>query len=188
MDANRFDGTDATDVGLATSLALANELAVDPTGDAEATVRRILSIDPPSVEALHEGDIPAFIRLARRVEKIAVDVAEGDLDRAAHAVNEMLTEHSAHPHLAKQHGRWRLHHHPRDAEPLPMWTAIAADALARLIGSDHPHQLGQCSADDCARLYLDRSKNRSRRFCSTTCQNRVKAAAFRSRQRAAGDG
>ena len=110
-----------------------------------------------------------------------------DLDQAADAVNEMLAEHSAHPHLAKQDGRWRLHHHPTDAEPVPMWTAIAADALARLIGSDQAHQLGKCSADDCARLYLDRSKNRSRRFCSTPCQNRVKAATFRSRRRAAVD-
>ena len=188
VTAHRNDGIQPVDVGLQTALALANGLAVDPTGDPAVTVRRILSIDPPSVEALHEADIPGFVRLAQRLETIAITVADGDLDQAADAVNEMLAEHSAHPHLAKQDGRWRLHHHPTDAEPVPMWTAIAADALARLIGSDQAHQLGQCGADDCARLYLDRSKNHSRRFCSTTCQNRVKAATFRSRRRAAVDG
>ena len=31
------------------------------------------------------------------------------------------------------------------------------------------------------RVYLDASKNGTRRFCSTACQNRVKAAAHRAR-------
>jgi predicted RNA-binding Zn ribbon-like protein len=30
-------------------------------------------------------------------------------------------------------------------------------------------------------VYVDTSRNGTRRFCSTTCQNRVKTAAFRSR-------
>jgi predicted RNA-binding Zn ribbon-like protein len=42
--------------------------------------------------------------------------------------------------------------------------------------------LGTCDSDDCDRVFLDESKNGSRRFCSTTCQNRVKPAAFRRRQ------
>jgi predicted RNA-binding Zn ribbon-like protein len=33
-------------------------------------------------------------------------------------------------------------------------------------------------------VFIDVSKNGSRRFCSTTCQNRVKAAAFRGRHAA----
>ena len=37
----------------------------------------------------------------------------------------------------------------------------------------------------CGRVFLDVSKNGSRRFCSVTCQNRVKAAAFRQRRGAA---
>jgi predicted RNA-binding Zn ribbon-like protein len=31
-------------------------------------------------------------------------------------------------------------------------------------------------------VYVDVSRNGTRRFCSTTCQNRVKAAAFRKRR------
>ena len=33
------------------------------------------------------------------------------------------------------------------------------------------------------RVYVDTSKNAKRRFCSTACQNRTKAAAFRQRRR-----
>ena len=43
-------------------------------------------------------------------------------------------------------------------------------------------RLGTCASTDCDRVFLDGSKNASRRFCSTTCQNRVKATAFRLRR------
>jgi predicted RNA-binding Zn ribbon-like protein len=34
-------------------------------------------------------------------------------------------------------------------------------------------------------VFLDTSRNGSRRFCSTPCQHRVKAAAYRARRRRA---
>jgi predicted RNA-binding Zn ribbon-like protein len=37
-------------------------------------------------------------------------------------------------------------------------------------------------ADDCEAIVLDLSRNRSRRFCSTSCGNRVAVAAYRARQ------
>jgi predicted RNA-binding Zn ribbon-like protein len=55
-------------------------------------------------------------------------------------------------------------------------------ALARIVGADAGNRLGTCDSDDCDRVFLDVSKNASRRFCSTTCQNRIKAGAFRRRQ------
>jgi predicted RNA-binding Zn ribbon-like protein len=39
-----------------------------------------------------------------------------------------------------------------------------------------------CTAPRCDRVYVDTSRNGTRRFCSTTCQNRVKAATFRERK------
>jgi predicted RNA-binding Zn ribbon-like protein len=63
-----------------------------------------------------------------------------------------------------------------------MVTAICAEGLARAIGDDDGGRLGTCASDGCDRVFVDRSKNASRRFCSTTCQNRVKAAAFRRRR------
>jgi len=62
------------------------------------------------------------------------------------------------------------------------WAAGCATGLAIAIGSDLCGRLGVCTADRCDRVYVDTSKNGTRRFCSTTCQNRVKSAAFRARQ------
>jgi predicted RNA-binding Zn ribbon-like protein len=38
-----------------------------------------------------------------------------------------------------------------------------------------------CDAGDCNDVLVDLSKNHSRRYCSTTCANRMNVAAFRAR-------
>ena len=58
----------------------------------------------------------------------------------------------------------------------------AALGLAVALGSDLAGRLGVCDAPGCDRVYVDASRNGGRRFCSTRCQNRVKAAAHRRRR------
>ena len=178
------------------AVELVNELAVQvafgrPVREVEpfSAIRRILAIDPPSAEQLRERDVPGFVALAGRLSRVFVQLERGDLDAAAGRLNDLLAAHSAQPHLAKDDGQWRLHHHPVDAAIVPMATAICAEGLARLIGAGDASRLGTCESDDCDRVFLDESKNGSRRFCSLSCQNRVKAAAFRRRRtRRDGDG
>ena len=170
-----FDGYE--DTGAQVAVALVNDLAVASADDPLVELRRILAVDPPSVSALRATDVPGFVRLAERLRPAFA----GDIDAAAARLNELLAEHPAHPHLAREEGVWRLHHHPVEAELVPMWTAICAEALARIVGDGQARRLGTCP--DCGKVFLDVSKNASRRFCSLTCQNRVKAAAHRARQR-----
>ena len=176
------------------ALGLVNALAVDHAygrpvagDDPFAAVHEVLTIDPPSAAQLRERDLPGFRALAAELRTVIDDVGAGRLDRAAGRLNALLATHPAHPHLARDGDRWVLHHHPVDAELVPMATAVSAEVLARVIGDGAADRLGACDADDCDRVYLDGSKNGSRRFCSTTCQNRTKAAAFRRRHAAGGD-
>jgi predicted RNA-binding Zn ribbon-like protein len=53
-----------------------------------------------------------------------------------------------------------------------------------VIRLDEMSRLGTCADDGCAGIVLDLSRNRSRRFCSTTCTNRAAVAAYRARQAA----
>jgi hypothetical protein len=175
--------------GAHVAVELVNELAVQfafgrPVREVEpfAAVRRILEIDPPSAEQLRDRDVPGFVALAGRLKSVFGQLQGGDLDAAAGGINDLLAAHSARPHLAKENGQWRLHHHPVDATLEPMATAICAEGLARLISAGDAGRLGTCESDDCDRVFLDESKNGSRRFCSLSCQNRVKAAAFRRRR------
>ncbi len=170
------------DAGALAAVELVNALAVAPTDDAMGQLRRILAVDPPSLDELRSSHVPGFTALAGRLHAVFTALADGDVDGAADRLNQLLLEHPAHPHLAKEDGRWRLHHHPVEADLVPMWTAICAEGLARVVGNGDAHRLGTCAA--CGRVFLDVSKNASRRFCSLTCQNRVKAAAFRARARA----
>ena len=60
----------------------------------------------------------------------------------------------------------------------------AAMAFTDVIRSGQLDRLRACAAPDCDNVHVDLSKNRSRRFCGTTCANRVNVAAYRSRQAA----
>ncbi len=180
----RFDSY--SESGILVVVDLVNELAIvdrSPQDGIQAVVARVLAIDPPSVAQLSDHHVPGFIELAQVCREIISNLDAGDVDTAAETVNDLLAGHPAHPHLSKDAGEWRLHHHPAEAELVPMWTAIAAQALATVIGTGIGDRLGTCAASDCQRVFLDRSRNGSRRFCTTTCQNRVKAAAFRQRHR-----
>ena len=56
-------------------------------------------------------------------------------------------------------------------------------AMIDVIRADEMSRLDVCADSDCSGLVLDLSRNRSRRFCSTTCTNRAAVAAYRARQR-----
>jgi hypothetical protein len=186
----RFDSDEFE--GAVVAAALVNALAVEEAwgrpvvpADPLAAVRLVLSSDPTWPD-VGPHDVPALVALAHRLQELFGRLGAGHVDDAAHELNAMLAAHPAHPHLARDAGGWRLHHHPVDAGVVAMATAITAEALARLVGAGAAHRLGTCAADRCDRVFLDGSKNGSRRFCSTTCQNRVKAAAFRTRRAVAG--
>ena len=64
-----------------------------------------------------------------------------------------------------------------DAAPAldrPLWPVTRS--LAELLTSDELPRVRECAADACAWLFIDTSKNRSRRWCDmTVCGNRAKA-------------
>jgi len=172
------------DTGIHVAVDLVNALAPDRAPDELLpAIAAVLAVDPPSVAQLGPADGPGFVALARRLRDVFDDLRRGGTDAAAARLNDLLARHPAHPHLAREEdGRWRLHHHPVDAALVPMWTAICSEGLARMLSAGFGDRLGTCEAPGCARVFVDQSKNASRRFCSTTCQNRVKAAAFRLRR------
>jgi predicted RNA-binding Zn ribbon-like protein len=48
-------------------------------------------------------------------------------------------------------------------------------------------RLKMCAAEECRRVFFDRSKPATRRWCmSTLCGNRIKTRNYRERQRATG--
>ena len=125
-----------------------------------------------------------FGRVAAELRAVFEAVAAGDIDAAATAVNAMLDSTGARPALERHDGEpWHLHFHSADETSMVKgWQAGCATGLAIVLGGELYDRLGVCTAPHCDRVYVDTTRNGSRRFCSTACQNRVKAAAFRERR------
>lgn len=131
---------------------------------------------------IRERDLDGLAAVARELRAVFEAVAAGDVDAAARQVNRLLEETSARPRLERHDGEpWHVHFHGTAGTLAAEWAAPCATGLAVVLGSELHDRLGVCTAPHCDRVYVDTSRNGTRRFCSTACQNRVKTAAFRAR-------
>jgi predicted RNA-binding Zn ribbon-like protein len=154
-----------------------------PAGpDRVAVVTAVLRAGVPKSREVTAAEAAEFGAVARALREVFDANAAGDVDRAAGLINDLLAGTGARPHLDKHDGEpWHLHFHGRDESAVTGWAAGCATGLAVVLGSMLHGRLGVCTAPRCDRVYVDTSRNGTRRFCSTTCQNRVKTAAFRAR-------
>jgi predicted RNA-binding Zn ribbon-like protein len=125
------------------------------------------------------AELDAVRRLRPRLERLW-EMTEDD---AVSLVNTLLRDASALPQLVK-HDSWDYHLHatPPDAPLADRMAVEAAMAFTDVIRSGQLDRLRLCAADHCDNVHVDLSKNRSRRFCSTSCANRTNVAAYRTRQ------
>ena len=186
-----------TDAVLAVAVALVNALTPGdargrayqvPDGDQRADVaREALNADGPArsprPRPVSGAEADELASVAAELRRVFEAVTERDVDRAATGVNELLARTGAHPYLERHDGQaWHLHYHGAEDTLATGWAAGCAAGLAVVLGGPEWGRLGVCTAPRCDRVYVDTSRNGTRRFCSTTCQNRVKAAVFRERR------
>jgi predicted RNA-binding Zn ribbon-like protein len=175
---------------VATAAALVNAVTSGqgdpaPRQALPAAERRRLADAVLTRAPLADGDEEAVTTLALRLRSVFESAADGDLDGAAAAVNALLDDHRAGPRLVSHDGQpWHLHFHRDDGGAVGAWGASFATGLAMVIGVGDACRLGRCAADGCDGVFLDLSRNGTRRFCSDACMNRTKVAAFRARAKA----
>jgi predicted RNA-binding Zn ribbon-like protein len=108
-------------------------------------------------------------------------------ERIAELVNGLLADSGARPRLTDHGGGWGWHLHVTGAEA-PAERRIAAQAgfaVADLVRLRETARLRSCEAPGCEAVFVDLSKNRSRRYCDTgNCGNRQHVAAYRERRAA----
>jgi predicted RNA-binding Zn ribbon-like protein len=102
-------------------------------------------------------------------------------------MSRALRRSAAAPSVLERHRDepWHLYHRSAAGDEASDWAARLALGLATALGSRFASRLGLCSAPACDRVYVDVSRNGTRRFCSTACQNRVTSAAHRARAQGA---
>jgi len=156
-----------------------------PEGGARpAAVTAALRAGRRDTREVSPDEAAEFVGVAEGLRAVFDAMAAGRPDAAARLVNDMLAATGARPHLDRHDGEpWHLHFHGVEDSPVTGWAAGCATGLAVVLGSDLQGRLGVCTAPRCDRVFVDTSRNATRRFCSTSCQNRVKTAAFRAAHR-----
>ncbi|MFC5911714.1 CGNR zinc finger domain-containing protein [Streptacidiphilus monticola] len=107
--------------------------------------------------------------------------------QAADLLNAVMARAGTTPRLTDHDGHdWHMHYFAPGAALADHLAVEAAMALAFIVVAGERERLRRCEAPSCARVFVDLSRNRSRRYCdSRTCGNRLHVAAYRARQREA---
>lgn len=103
-------------------------------------------------------------------------------------LNRLFANLSAIPHLSIDHNNTvtlQLNASPLASLVERVTLAGARSLMAQLQGYGH-ERLRACAAEPCRDVFVDTSRNRTRRFCSDRCANRYNVAAFRERKKSEG--
>jgi predicted RNA-binding Zn ribbon-like protein len=169
-----------TEASLRAAVALVN------SGEEPDTLTEIEHLDAwydeHAFTGRRDGD-EAELQALRALRPVLRELLTAERDHAAELVNALLAEADALPQLRRHDGLdWHIHAVPSDA-PLDRRVAVeVAMAMIDMIRADELSRLSICADARCEGLVLDLSRNRSRRFCSTTCANRNAVAAYRARR------
>ena len=171
-----------TDVALVATAALINT-GRDNVDTLSSTGELREFLDEQGYTGRRDGDI-AELDAVRALRTRLDALWQLEVDDAAREVNVMLREADARPYLARHDGwDWHIHVTEPDAPLADRMAAENAMALIDLIRTDQLSRLKTCAGADCELVFIDLSRNRSRRFCSDGgCGNRAHVAAYRRRR------
>ena len=127
------------------------------------------------------------LRALRSLRTEVRDAWEAPTDEdAVEALNAVLARSKVTPRLSPEDDGWAFRWDGPKARASSFAPALAAAALLDEIRHHGRTRLGVCDAGPCRCVYVDLSKNRSRRYCSVQCTNRASQAAARRRRRDSG--
>jgi predicted RNA-binding Zn ribbon-like protein len=135
----------------------------------------------PGWEATQD-DLNEVVALRSRLRSV---FDAGDETIAAAMINTVLCEADAVPRLSLHGDGPHLHFESDDDSPATWLGAVTAMGLTVAIIEGGYERFGICSSSTCDDVFVDGSRNRSRRHCSDTCTTRENVAAHRARQREA---
>lgn len=147
---------------------------------------------PADLERFLEGyGIAASRPLTGRDLRRACDLRErlrsvfqaADDDRAAALLNRLLELVEVRTAIEPACDGWRLAYRSRRDDPMDALHVAAVTELASLIAERGREDLKICAASPCRDVFVDLSRNGSRRFCGLACANRHRVAAHRRRHR-----
>lgn len=160
--------------------------ADDPLASLDG-LRAFLASRPWMADRARESDLAPFRRLRAGLRAVFDAAAADRQAEMVERLNDLLTRHRLSPSISGHDASdWHLHVAPGDGPLADDYAAGAAMGLTMAFLDLGPERFGSCAAEGCAGVFLDTSRNRSRRYCSDRCATRENVAALRSRRRGAG--
>ena len=178
--------THDTDLALGAAAGLVNT-APSAVGDRKEQLRTPAHLDAFTERWRWTGDRThddAEVDAVRTLRPRIAQFWHLDVDGVVDLANALLREARALPQLVRHDGFDYHIHATSPHAPLAERMAVeAAMAMVDVVRAGELDRLRICAADDCDDVYVDLSKNRSKRFCGVACSNRTNVAAYRARQR-----
>lgn len=130
-------------------------------------------------------ELEAARALRPTLREVFVAADANDESSAVALLNRVLADHRALPHYTSHDDEpWHLHVADPAASPVDQYAVNAAMGLLGVITTAGLSRLHVCVGNRCAEVFVDISRNQSRRYCSPQiCGNRASAAAHRARQK-----
>lgn len=134
-----------------------------------------------AADAVSPDDVP---RLRALRDRLRGAFEAGSEDEAVAILNDVVREFSAVPQLVRSgDGAWAFDHAVSARTATEAVAPTAALALLEVIRNDGWDRFGLCAAAPCCCAFVDRSRNRSRRYCCELCADRMSQAAYRRRKK-----
>jgi len=172
------------------------EAYTSPSTELAIDLANLDSSEPAAIEnflAVHEEWLTPRTRLTLRPAErdelagvaamIRAVAAAEDEESVIERLNALLAKSTPHPRVTNHDGRLHVHYSRDHSTAVEQLTTTVAVGITLLVTAHGWERLGICHAMDCQDVFIDTSRNQTRRFCSGTCSSRSSVAAYRARQR-----
>jgi predicted RNA-binding Zn ribbon-like protein len=157
----------------------------DPLASVEG-LRGFLASRPWMVPRAKASDLAPLVEVRGELRAVFDAARRGQSTAVVRRINQLLERHAPAPSISgHDDSDWHLHVVPTAGRVDREYAASAVMGLTMAFLDLGPQRFGTCTAEGCSRVFLDTSRNRSRRYCSDRCATRENVAALRSRRRAA---
>jgi predicted RNA-binding Zn ribbon-like protein len=156
---------------------------IDPLTSLEG-LQGFLHTRPWMARRVTADDLAPLVRVRQELRGVFDTAADGRSGAVVERINRLLERHRPQPNISG-HDEFDWHLHIADSQG-PVATEFATGAVMGLamafldLGAD---RFGSCVDPRCRGVFIDTSRNRSRRYCSDRCASRANVAAHRERQR-----
>jgi predicted RNA-binding Zn ribbon-like protein len=136
---------------------------------------------PGTVLAVSHRDAARVAGTAALVREVALATTRAEV---IEKLNALLGLARPRPYATDHDGELHLHYAEPGSSAVEQLTTTVAMGLSQVVVQHGWERIGVCSAEGCDNVYVDTSRNASRRYCSNTCASRSTVAAYRARRKA----